>query len=47
MPGQGFILVEGIFIASSDGVICIIERIDKKREKSVKKANGSDEMQTE
>lgn len=27
MPGQGFILVEGIFAAGSDGVICVIERV--------------------
>lgn len=26
MPGQGFILVKGIFTAGSDGVICVIER---------------------
>lgn len=32
MPGQGFILVEGIFWAGSDGVICIIERIDKTKQ---------------
>jgi hypothetical protein len=34
MPGQEFILVEAIFTASSDAVVCIIERIDRKRNQS-------------
>ncbi|WWC66225.1 uncharacterized protein I206_100126 [Kwoniella pini CBS 10737] len=34
MPGQEFILVEGIFTASSDGLACVISRVvpDKRRE---------------
>lgn len=31
MPGQDFILVEGIFTAGSDGVVCIIGKIDGSR----------------
>ncbi|WVQ97609.1 hypothetical protein IAU59_004723 [Kwoniella sp. CBS 9459] len=31
MPGQDFILVEGIFTASSDGLTCIIGKVNKDR----------------
>lgn len=33
MPGQEFILVEGIFTAGSDAVICVIQRIDRRKGK--------------
>lgn len=29
MPGQEFILVEGIFTANSDGLTCIISRVSE------------------
>ncbi|WVN89102.1 uncharacterized protein L203_104318 [Cryptococcus depauperatus CBS 7841] len=31
IPGQGFIFVEGIFTASSDGLTCIISRVEPER----------------
>jgi hypothetical protein len=31
MPGQEFIPVEGIFTASSDGMMCIVSRLNVKQ----------------
>jgi hypothetical protein len=40
MPGQEFILVEGIFTAGSDAVVCVIQRIDRRKGKRERKRSG-------